>query len=161
MCVGRYAEMMELSEAKRNHFEMPATEMLILCIPVECDTTSRFENTYSNNVVAFRWNAYLLCDICRHFASVMLHFASLITHNLRCIPAYAHLIPTGFFQSLLNYHRDNMYIIPFFCMMRGPNGGGWVLFVLRLSGYGFSPKVFHFLASDEKRVGEFFMGELV
>ena len=36
--------------------------------------------------------------------------------------------------------------------------GGWVLFVLRLSGYGFSPKVFHFLASDEKRVGEFFMG---
>ena len=123
MCVGRYAEMMELSEAKRNHFEMPATEIPILCIPAECDTTSRFENTYSNNVVAFRWNAYLLCDICRHFASVMLHFASLITHNLRCIPAYAHLIPTGFFQSLLNYHRDNMYIIPFFCMMRGPNGG--------------------------------------
>ena len=36
--------------------------------------------------------------------------------------------------------------------------GGWVLFVLRLSGYGFSPKVFYFLASDEKRVGEFFMG---
>ena len=96
MCVGRYAEMMELSEAKWNHFEMPATEMLILCIPVECDTTSRFENTYSNNVVAFRWNAYLLCDICRHFASVMLHFASLITHNLRCIPAYTHQIPTGF-----------------------------------------------------------------
>ena len=95
MCVGRYAEMMELSEAKRNHFEMPATEMLILCIPVECDTTSRFENTYSNNVVAFRWNAYLLCDICRHFASVMLHFASLITHNLRCIPAYTHQIPNG------------------------------------------------------------------
>ena len=105
MCVGRYAEMMELSEAKRNHFEMPATEMLILCIPVECDTTSRFENTYSNNVVAFRWNAYLLCDICRHFASVMLHFASLITHNLRCIPAYTHQIPTGYFQSLLNNHN--------------------------------------------------------
>ena len=111
MCVGRYAEMMELSEAKRNHFEMPATEIPILCIPAECDTTSRFENTYSNNVVAFRWNAYLLCDICRHFASVMLHFASLITHNLRCIPAYTHQIPTGFFQSLLNFHKDNLYII--------------------------------------------------
>ena len=54
---------------------------------------------------------YLLCDICRHFASAMLHFASLISHNLRCIPAYAHQIPTGFFQSLLNYHRDNLYII--------------------------------------------------
>ena len=61
--------------------------------------------------IASRWDAYLLCDICRHFASVMLHFASLISHNLRCIPAYAHQIPTGFFQSLLNYHRDNMYII--------------------------------------------------
>ena len=103
MCVGRYAEMMELSEAKRNHFEMPATEMLILCIPVECDTTSRFENTYSNNVVAFRWNAYLLCDICRHFASVMLHFASLITHNLRCIPAYTHQIPPGFFIVMIRF----------------------------------------------------------
>ena len=121
MCVGRYAEMMDLSEAKRNHFEMPATEMLILCIPVECDTTSRFENTYSNNVVAFRWNAYLLCDICRHFASVMLHFASLITHNLRCIPAYAHQIPTGFFQSLLNYHRNNLYIISYYIYQNGQN----------------------------------------
>ena len=41
---------------------------------------------------------------------VMLHFASLISHNLRCIPAYTHLIPTGFFQSSLNNHRDNFYI---------------------------------------------------
>ena len=64
-----------------------------------------------NGEIASRWDAYLLCDICRHFASVMLHFASLISHNLRCIPAYAHQIPTGFFQSLLNYHRDNLYII--------------------------------------------------
>jgi hypothetical protein len=37
MCVGRYAEMMELSEAKWNHFEMPAIDMSILCIPAECD----------------------------------------------------------------------------------------------------------------------------
>ena len=59
---------------------------------------------------ASRWDAYLLCDICRHFASVMLHIASLISHNLRCIPAYTHLIPTGFFQSSLNNHRDNFYI---------------------------------------------------
>ena len=39
------------------------------------------------------------------------HFASLISHNLRCIPAYTHLIPTGFFQSSLNDYRDNLYII--------------------------------------------------
>ncbi len=56
-----------------------------------------------------------------HFASVMLHFASLISHNLRCIPAYAHQIPKGFFQSLLNNHRDNLYIISF----DFGEGGGW------------------------------------
>ena len=39
------------------------------------------------------------------------HFASLISHNLRCIPAYTHLIPTGFFQSSLNDYRDNLHII--------------------------------------------------
>ena len=105
MCVGRYAEMMELSEAKRNHFEMPATEMPILCIPAECDNIK----LPIECEIASRWDAYLLCDICRHFASVMLHFASLITHNLRCIPAYTHQIPTGFFQSSLNFHRDNLY----------------------------------------------------
>ena len=27
------------------------------------------------------------------------------------MPAYAYQIPTGFFQSLLSYHRDNLYII--------------------------------------------------
>ena len=37
--------------------------------------------------IASRWDAYLLCDICRHFASAMLHFASLISHNLRCMKA--------------------------------------------------------------------------
>ena len=109
MCVGRYAEKMQWSEAKWNLFEMPAIDMSILCIPAECDNI-KLPIEYE---IASRWDAYLLCDICRHFASVMLHFASLISHNLRCIPAYAHLIPTGFFQSLLNYHRDNLYIISF------------------------------------------------
>ena len=47
--------------------------------------------------IASRWDAYLLCDICRYFASVMLRLASLISHNLRCIPAYTHQIPMGFF----------------------------------------------------------------
>ena len=47
--------------------------------------------------IASRWDAYLLCDICRHFASVMLRLASLISHNFRCIPAYTHQIPMGFF----------------------------------------------------------------
>ena len=86
---------------------MPAIEMLVLCIPTECDNIILPIDVE----VASRWDAYLLCDICRHFASVMLHFALLITHNLRCIPAYTHLIPTGFFQSSLHDYRENMYII--------------------------------------------------
>ena len=110
MCVGRYAEKMQWSEAKWNLFEMPAIDISGCCIPAECDN---IKLPY-NGEIASRWDAYLLCDICRHFASAMLHFASLISHNLRCIPAYAHQIPMGFFQSLLNYHRDNLYIIYFF-----------------------------------------------
>ena len=51
-----------------------------------------------------------------------------------------------------------MYIIPFFLHDEGAKWGGWVLFVLRLSGYGFSPKVFHFLASDEQKGGGVFHG---
>ena len=89
---------------------MPAIDISGCCIPAECDN---IKLPY-NGEIASRWDAYLLCDICRHFASAMLHFASLISHNLRCIPAYAHQIPTGFFQSLLNYHRGNLYIIYFF-----------------------------------------------
>ena len=94
MCVGRYAEKMQWSEAKWNLFEMPAIDMLVLCIPAECENIKK---PY-NGEIASRWDAYLLCDVCRHFASVMLHFASLISHNLRCIPAYTHQIPTGFFS---------------------------------------------------------------
>ena len=77
-------------------FQMPAIDLSVLCIPAESDNIK----LPIECEIASRWDAYLLCDICRHFASVMLHFASLIPHNLRCIPAYAHLIPTGFFQSL-------------------------------------------------------------
>ena len=73
--------------------------MPILCIPAECDNIK----SLIDGEVASRWDAYLLCDICRHFASVMLHFASLISHNLRCIPAYTHLIPTGFSLIITNY----------------------------------------------------------
>ena len=73
MCVGRYAEKMQWSEAKWNLFEMPAIDMPILCIPAECDNIKLPFGVE----IASRWDACLLCDICRHFASVMLHFASL------------------------------------------------------------------------------------
>ena len=59
------------------------------------------------------WDAYLLCDICRHFASVMLHFASLISHNLRCIPAYTLQIPTGFFSIITKLSQGQLvYHLP-------------------------------------------------
>ena len=66
--------------------------MSVLCIPAECDN---IKLPY-NGEIASRRDAYLLCDICRHFAS-------LISHNLRCIPAYTHLIPTGFSPIIINY----------------------------------------------------------
>ena len=93
MCVGRYAEKMQWSEAKWNLFEMPAIDIPVWCIPAECDNIK----LPIDGVIASRWDACLLCDICRHFALVMLHFALLISHNLRCIPAYTHQIPMGFF----------------------------------------------------------------
>ena len=47
--------------------------MSVLCIPAECDNIK----LPIECEIASRWDAHLLCDICRHFASVMLHFASL------------------------------------------------------------------------------------
>ena len=99
MCVGRYAEKMQWSEAKWNLFEMPAIDMPISCIPAECDNIK----LPNDGEIASRWDAYCYATFCRHFASVMLHFASLISHNLRCIPAYTHLIPTGFSPIIINY----------------------------------------------------------
>ena len=83
--------------------------MSVLCIPAECDNI-KLPIEYE---IASRWDAYLLCDICRHFASVMLHFASLIPHNLRCIPAYTHQIPTGFSLIITNYMITTTKCIPF------------------------------------------------
>ena len=69
--------------------------------------------------------------------------------------------PCGIFSIITKLSQGQYVYHSLFLHDEGAKWGGWVLFVLRLSGYGFSPKVFHFLASDEKRVGEFFMGELV
>ncbi len=71
MCVGRYAEKMQWSEAKWHLFEMPAIDMSVLCIPAECDNIK----SPIDGEIASQRDACLLCDICRHFASVMLHFA--------------------------------------------------------------------------------------
>ena len=83
--------------------------MSVLCIPAECDNIK----LPIECEIASRWDAYLLCDICRHFASVMLHFASLISHNLRCIPAYTHQIPTGFI--CFGIHLNFWCVLVCFC----------------------------------------------
>ena len=108
MCVGRYAEKMQWSEAKWNLFEMPAIDMSILCIPAECDNIK----LPIDGEIASRWDAYLLCDICRHFEKIPFRFAPL---HLFCIPAYTHQIPNGISSHLL---RDNMYVISFFSPFR-------------------------------------------
>ena len=113
MCVGRYAEKMQWSEAKWNLFEMPAIDMLVLCIPAECDNIK----SPIDGEIASRWDANLLCDICRHFAS-------LITHNLRCIPAYAHLIPTGFFSIITKLSQGQYVYHSLFLHDEGAKWGG-------------------------------------
>ena len=81
MCVGRYAEMMELSEAKWNHFEMPATEMPILCIPAECDTTNRFKQTHITQIMLSHSAGMHIC--CATFAGISLRLCSISLRSLR------------------------------------------------------------------------------
>ena len=113
MCVGRYAEMMELSEAKWNHFEMPATEMPILCIPEECDTTNRFKQTHIIQIMLSHSAGMHIC--CATFAGISLRLYYISLCSLRI--TFAAYLPThikslrDFFQSSLNFHRDNLYII--------------------------------------------------
>ena len=77
MCVGRYAEKTQWSEAKWNLFEplarsnlfgqMPAIDMLVLCIPAECDNIKK---PY-NGEIASRWDAYCYAT----FAGISLGYA--------------------------------------------------------------------------------------
>ena len=72
---------------------MPAIDLSVLCIPAECDNIK----LPIECEIASRWNAYLLCEICRHFASVMLHFASL--HYI-----FSAYLPTHI-KFLMEFHR--------------------------------------------------------
>ena len=123
MCVGRYAEMMELSEAKRNHFEplarsnlfvqMPATKIPILCIPAECDTTNRFKQTHITQIMLSHSAGMHIC--CAIFAGISLRLCYISLRSFRI--TFAAYLPThikslrDFFQSVLNFHRDNLYSI--------------------------------------------------
>ena len=107
MCVGRYAAKVmrnERSEMEHNRSEMPANIRITNTHPTGCD----FAINGQFGVVAFRWNASSWYIYCRHFEKIPFRFAPL---HLFCIPAYTHQIPTGFFQSSLNIHRENLYIM--------------------------------------------------
>ena len=91
---------------------MPAIDLSVLCIPAECDN---IKLPY-NGEIASRWDANLLCDICRHFASVMLHFASLISPTIypcsrygyiRCL---SHCVGEAF-QNVIFYVSETIDII--------------------------------------------------
>ena len=90
MCVGRYAEMMELSEAKRNHFEMPATEMPVLCIPAECDTTNRFKQTHITKIMLSHSAGMHIC--CATFAGISLRLCYISLRSFRI--TFAAYLPT-------------------------------------------------------------------
>ena len=85
---------------------MPAIDLSVLCIPAECDNTK----LPIDSEIASRWDAYLLYVYLQafRFGYAPFRFAPL---HLFCIPAYTHQIPTGFFQSSLNIHRENLYIM--------------------------------------------------
>ena len=84
MCVGRYAEKMQWSEAKWNLFEMPAIDMTELCIPAECDNIKYLYN----GEIASRWDACLLCD----FAGISLRLCSISLCSFRI--TFAAYLPT-------------------------------------------------------------------
>ena len=94
MCVGRYAEKMQWSEAKWNLFEplarsnlfgqMPAIDVSVLCIPAECDNIK----LPFGGEIAFRWDACLLCD----FAGISLRLCSISLRSFRI--TFAAYLPT-------------------------------------------------------------------
>ena len=81
--------------------------MSVLCIPAECDN---IKLPY-NGEIASRRDAYLFAI----FAGISLRLCSISLRSFRI--TFAAYLPThfkslrDFFQSLLNYHRDNLYII--------------------------------------------------
>ena len=126
--------------------------MSVLCIPAECDNIK----SPIDGEIASRWDANLLCDICRHFASVMLHFASLITHNLRCIPAYAHLIPTGFFSIITKLSQGQYVYHSLFLHDEGAKWGfGGCFLCFGLVGMDFRQKCSIFRCWRKKGWGSF------
>ena len=129
MCVGRYAEKTQWSEAKWNLFEplarsnlfgqMPAIDMLVLCIPAEC------ENIKSPIMAKSHPAGMRICYAM--FAGISLRLCCISLRSFRI--TFAAYLPThikslrDFFQSLLNNHRDNLYIIP----KKIPRKGGVIL----------------------------------
>ena len=106
MCVGRYAEKMSWSEAKWNLFEMPA--ICQYCAFQRNATTSNCPLNAKSHPAGmhicyaiFTGISLRLCSISlRSFRKTLAAYLSTHINSLR-----------DFFQSLLNNHRDNLYII--------------------------------------------------
>ena len=58
--------------------------MPVLCIPAECDN---IKLPY-NGEIASRWDAYLLCDISRHFASLHYIFSAYLPTHIKFLTEF-------------------------------------------------------------------------
>ena len=116
-----------MSEAKWSIAEAKCLQMSHNKYASQRDAISPlYDNLMLSHSAGIQYPGISIAGICpnkfeRAKGSKRFHFASLITHNLRCIHAYAHQIPTGFFQSLLNYHRNNLYIISYYIYQNTQN----------------------------------------
>ena len=118
MCVGRYAAKVmrnERSEMEHNRSEMPAKSHNKHASQRDAISPPK-GNLMLSHSAGMHNTDISIAGICpnkfeRAKGSKRFHFASLISHNLRCIPAYAHQIPNGISSQLL---RDNTYTIIYF-----------------------------------------------
>ena len=107
MCVGRYAAKdmrNERSEMEHNRSEMPANIRITNTHP----SGMRFRYQWAIWCCRIPLECIILVYLLQAFRKDSISLRSL---HLFCIPAYTHQIPTGFFQSSLNIHRENLYIM--------------------------------------------------
>ena len=143
MCVGRYAAKVmrnERSEMEHSRSEMPAKVTKQICIPAGCDYAIKVQLMLSHSYGMQNINISIV-GICpnkfeRAKGSKRFHFTSLHYIFSAYLPTHIKSL-RDFFQSLLNIHRDNLYIISKKISRSGLWGslllyGGGKIWVIRL-----------------------------
>ena len=110
MCVGRYAAKdmrNERSEMEHNRSEMPANIRITNTHP----SGMRFRYQWAIWCCRIPLECIILVYLLQAFRKDSISLRSITSFLHTCLPAYTHQIPTGFFQSSLNIHRENLYIM--------------------------------------------------